>query len=63
MIYTSLKLKNITDEDEPETIMDTVTGRHTFTKKTDKTEDKDINDSEKKEELVEAVEQEDKMDE
>ena len=55
--------EDITDEDEPETKMDTVTGIRTFTKKTDKTKDKDINDIEKKEELVEAVEQEDKMDE
>ena len=55
--------EDITDEDEPETKMDTVTGIHTFTKKTDKTKDKDINDSEKIEQLVEAVEQEDKMDE
>ena len=55
--------EDITDEDEPQIKIDTVTGRHIFTKKTDKTEDKDVSDSEKKEELVEAVEKKDKMDE
>ena len=59
--------EDITDEDEPETQIDPVTGRRTFTKKDDKTEEKDINDSEKKENLVEAEEeyklQEEKKDE
>ena len=40
--------EDITDDEEPEIQMDPVTGIHTFTKITDKTQDKDINDSEEK---------------
>ena len=49
--------EDITDEDEPETQTDPVTGKHTFTNNDHKTEEKDINDSEKKENLVEAEEE------
>ena len=54
--------EDITDEDEPETQIDPVTGKHTFTNNDHKTEEKDVNDSEKKENLVEA-EEECKLDE
>ena len=59
--------EDITDEDEPETQIDPVTGERTFTNNNHKTEEKDVNDSEKKENLVEAEEecklQEEKKDE
>ena len=59
--------EDITDEDEPETQIDPVTGKCTFTNNDHKTEEKDVNDSEKKENLVEAEEehklQEEKKDE
>ena len=54
--------EDITDEDEPETQIDPVTGKRTFTNNDHKTEEKDVNDSEKKENLVEA-EEEHKLDE
>ena len=49
--------EDITDEDEPETQIDPVTGKRTFTNNDHKTEEKDVNDSEKKENLVEAEEE------
>ena len=59
--------EDITDEDEPETQIDPVTAKHIFTNNDHKTEEKDVNDSEKKENLVEAEEecklQEEKKDE
>ena len=59
--------EDITDEDEPETQIDPVTGKCTFTNNDHKTEEKDVNDSEKKENLEEAEEehklQEEKKDE
>ena len=59
--------EDITDEDEPETQIDPVTGKGTFTNNDHKTEEKNVNDSEKKENLVEAEEerklQEEKKDE
>ena len=59
--------EDITDEDEPETQIDPVTGKCTFINNDHKTEEKDVNESEKKENLVEAEEecklQEEKKDE
>ena len=48
--------EDITDEDEPETKLDPVTGIHTFTKKNHITEEKHVNESEKKEEAEETKE-------